>query len=238
MASNHVTVARTIQTFIDRTLSPEAISKQFAIIARGHRDAAIARGEAPPDYTTFVDGKQGALEETTRPGGAVVYRFNLMGRVIRRALEEYRKALPEQSGDLADSIVVSVNDKPWLGDYDDVPADAEVMIVATAPYARKVEVGGMAIRVPAHPIERVRKRLQSTFQTMFFGQTFVILPASFSIGGFDTPYILKGQYHGASFIAGRRARAFKAGRLFHAPGRSQRGGEQLTYPALTISVTR
>jgi hypothetical protein len=76
------------------------------------------------------------------------------------------------------------------------------------------------------------------FQAAFFNKTFVFLPSSFATLGYETPYILKGRYHDPMFIAGRRERAFKSGRRFHAPGKSQQRGQQVTYPALAISLSR
>jgi len=238
MASNHTVVARTIRQFAADNLTPEANARKFATVARGYRDEAIRRDEAPPLYRTFVDGREGAKEETTRPGGATVYRFNLLGMIVRRVLAELQRASPNKSGDFMDSFVVAVNGAPWTRDYDEIPPDAEVMVVNVVPYARKLEAGGMVLSVPAAPFERARQRLLRAFPSVYFGKTFVFLPAAFGRNGYSTPYILRGQYHGAQFSARRRERAFKRGLPFRRAGKSQQEGQQVTYPALTIALAR
>lgn len=238
MASNHTVVARTIRQFVDDRLSSEAIARQFGIIARSARDDLIRSGQASEQYRTFVDGREGVPEERTRPGGATVYKFSLMGALVRRALEELRKASPRESGDFMDAWVVAVNGMPWRGDYDDIPQDADVVIVNIASYSRKVEVGAMTISVPAHPIERVRQRLLRAFPSTYFGKTFVTLPPSFGSSRFPTPYILQGHSHLQRAKENRRSSAFRSGRAFLSPRSDTRKGQQLTYPALSISTRR
>lgn len=238
MASNHTVVARTIQQFVDANLTSEAIGRKFATAARGYRDDLIRQGQAPAQFRTFVDGREGAKEETTRPGGATVYRFNLLGMIVRRVLSELQRSAPRDRGDYMDSFVVAVNGVPWTRDFDEIPHDAEVMVVNIVPYARKIETKGMRITVPAEPFERARRRLLNAFKSVFFGRTFILLPASFGRNGYGTPYILKGQYHDPKFAARRRERAFRSRSLYHAAGKSQQRGQQVTYPALTIELTR
>ena len=238
MASNHTIVARTIRQFVDANLTPEANARKFATVARGFRDDLIRKDEAPAQYRTFVDGREGAREETTKPGGATVYRFNLLGAIVRRVLTELERAAPRDSGDFMAGFVVAVNGAPWGKDFDDIPADAEVTVVNVVPYARKIESKAMNIRVPAEPFERARQRLLRAFPSIYFNKTFVFLPASFSRNGYTTPYILKGQYSQAQFSARRRERAFKRGLPFRKAGKSQQEGQQVTYPALTIALAR
>ena len=238
MASNHAIVARTIRQFVDDNLTPEASARKFATAARGYRDQLIREGTAPAQYLTFVDGREGAKEETTRPGGATVYRFSLIGAIVRRVLTELERSAPQDRGDYMRSFVVAVNSRPWTQDFDDIPPDAEVMIVNVVPYARKIETGAITIRVPAKPFERSRQRLLRAFPSVFFGLTFVLLPGSFGRNGYETPYVLKGQYHDPQFSARRRERQFRRGLPFHRAGKSQTRGQQVTYPALTISLAR
>jgi len=238
MASNHTVVARTIRQFVDANLTPEANARKFAIAARGYRDELIQSGQASERYDTFVDGREGAREETTRPGGATVYRFNSWGEILREAMLQLAMASPMDAGDFVRAWTVAVNGKPWTGDYEDIPLDADVMIVNPLPYARKVEVGAMKLSVPAHPIERARQRLLRKFQHIYFGKTFVFLPASFATLGYDTPYILQGHAHRLPVQQNRRSSAFRQGKMFFAPRRDTQRGQQVTYPALTISLVR
>lgn len=238
MASNHTIVARTIRQFADANLTPEAVGLKFATAARGYRDDLIRQGQAPAQFRTFVDGREGAKEETTRPGGAVEYQFNSWGEILRESLRQLAVASPMDGGDFVRAWTVAVAGKPWTGNYEDIPLDAEVMVVNPLPYARKVEVGGMKLSVPAHPIERARQRLLRKFKHIYFGKTFVLLPASFATLGYTTPYTLQGHAHRIPVQRNRRSRAFRQGRLFLAPRRDTMKGQQVTYPALTIELTR
>lgn len=238
MASNHTVVARTIRQFVDANLTPEANARKFAIAARGYRDELIQSGQASERYDTFVDGREGAREETTRPGGAVEYRFNSWGEILRESMLQLATASPMDGGDFVRAWTVAVNGKPWTGDYEDIPLDADVMIVNPLPYARKAEVGGMKLSVPAHPIERARQRLLRKFPNIYFGKTFVFLPASFATLGYETPYILQGRAHRIPVQQSRRSSAFRQGKMFLAPRRDTQRGQQVTYPALTISRVR
>jgi hypothetical protein len=238
MASNHQTVARTIREFVDANLTPEANARKFAITARGYRDEVIRAGQASERYDTFVDGREGAREETTRPGGAVEYRFNSWDKIIRESMLQLAMASPMDDGDFVRAWTLAVNGKPWTGDYEDIPLDADVMIVNPLPYARKVEVGAMKLSVPAHPIERARQRLLRKYQNTYFGKTFVFLPASFATLGYETPYILQGHAHRTPVQQSRRSSAFRQGRAFLMPRRDTQKGQQVTYPALTISLSR
>lgn len=238
MASNHAIVARTIRQFVEDNLTPEASARKFATAARGYRDELIKSGLASERYDTFVDGREGAREETTRPGGSTVYRFNSWGEILRESMLQLAMASPTESGDFVRAWTVAVNGKPWTGAYEDIPLDADVMIVNPLPYARKAEVGGMKLSVPAHPIERARQRLLRKLQNVYFGKTFVFLPASFATLGYETPYILQGHAHRIPVQQSRRSSAFRQGKMFLAPRKDTMKGQQVTYPALTISLVK
>lgn len=235
------TFSRSIRAFADRALSPAALSRHLATVARQARDELIREGSAPDSYETFVDGRRGAAEETVRPDGAIVYRFNLLGLAARLALDtavRMSPRAPHEGGDFANGWVVAVDGKPWIGALTDIPAGAEVMIVNTVPYARKIQVGAMPLMsVPPGIVERVRSRVRSRFPTLDAEVTFVRLPSSFGDARFPTPYILRGRQRSFAVAHIARIRA-NGGRSVVTNRKDSREGEQVTYPALIISTRR
>lgn len=233
------TVARTISLFADRTLSPEALSRHLAVAARQARDDAIATGDAPASYETIVDGRHGVREEAVRPDGVIVYRFNLIGLAAMRALEAARALSPRDSGDYARAWMIAVNGKPWPEDaLLDIPAGAEVMLVNSLPYARKINVGAMP-RMTVEPgiLRRVRQRVRAAFQTIEAFETMVMLTNAFAFGTYQVPYVLRGRQRSfaVKHIAHIRA---NGGRSVATARKDLTRGQQMTYPALSIEVRR
>ncbi|AWK90347.1 hypothetical protein [Azospirillum thermophilum] len=147
---------RQLSLFIDRTLSPAAQSRRLAEVARRERDALIAAGRASPSYRWWVDGREGAPEDTVAPagGGQIVYRFSSLGAVTAFALEFLiarsppRSAAPinPKTGKTAhyrDGFYVGVNGRfipASVFEPGAVPPGAEIVIGNTQPYSRKVDV--------------------------------------------------------------------------------------------------
>lgn len=145
---------RRVQVLIDNTLSPQALSARLAETAKRVRDREIKSGAVPPIYRTFVDGREGASEESVKPSGKIVYRFNSMGVVGRYALSFLINRSPPRSsaplnpktGKTAhyrDGFMIGVNGRliPEKSfDMKSVPADAELVITNFLPYHRKVDV--------------------------------------------------------------------------------------------------
>lgn len=230
------TFSRSVRAFADRTLSPAALSRHLATVAREARDELIREGSAPDSYETFVDGRRGAAEETVRPDGAIVYRFNLLGQAARLALDAAVRLSPRESGDFAAAWTVAVNGRLWTGDLADIPTDAEVMVVNPLPYARKIETGAMPrMSVPPGIVERVKLQVNRRFPTMQASVTYVHLPSIFGRPGYPTPYILRGRKRSFAVAHIARIRA-NGGRSVATNRKDSRAGEQITYPALSITA--
>lgn len=147
---------RQLSLFIDRTLSPAAQSRRLAEAARRERDALIAAGRASPSYRWWVDGREGAPEESVAAAGdgRIVYRFSSLGAVITFALETLIERSPPRSstpinqktGKTAhyrDGFYVGVNGRfipAAVFQPTSVPPGAEIVIGNTQPYSRKVDV--------------------------------------------------------------------------------------------------
>jgi len=179
--SNGQTVARTIALFADRTLSPEALSRHLAQAARRLRDEAIRSGEAPDSYDTFVDGRAEAAEDSVRPNGVIVYRFNLLAMAVQYAWEEWHRLAPVDTGDYRRSVLVSVNGMRWPRAFKAIPRSADVMLVDPVPYGNRVDIR-------TNIIMQVRQRVRRSFPTVDAQKTYVHLPPSFSVSGYDVPY--------------------------------------------------
>lgn len=222
MPSNAVTVARQIRLWRDQTLSPAAASHYLATVARQKRDALIAAGDAAPTYDTYVDGRHGASEDTVRPEGAILYVFNLLGQAATYGLNFARERSPRDSGDYRLAWFVAVDGQRWTGNLNDIPAGSEVMITNPLPYARKIDVGHMKMRVPPGIVEDTRQAVKRKFPTVNSYRTMVTIPASLGGG-----YILKGHLR-----RGFRLHARKALRS------DTQAGARMTYPALILTTRR
>jgi hypothetical protein len=223
MPSNALAVARTIRLWKDATLSPQALSHQLASVARKKRDDLIAEGEASPAYETYVDGRRGAVEETVSPSGAILYVFSLLGQAATFAINFAIARSPVDSGDYKRAWFVVVDGKRWAGDLKDIPPGAvEVMVTNPLPYARKIDVGHMKMRMPPGIVEDMRQAVQRKFPSVRSERTMVNIPTGFGGG-----YILKGHHR-----TGFRLHARKALRS------DTEAGAQMTYPALILTSKR
>lgn len=220
MPTNAATVARTIRIFRDQALSPAGLSLKLAAFARRSRDELIRDGEASPSFTTYVDGRRDAAEETVRPDGVILYAFNTLGLAAAFAITFCMARSPVDSGAYRSAWMVVVNGRVWSGDLNDIPANAEVMITNPLPYSRKIDVGHMRMRVPPGIVEAARQQVLRRYPSLSAERALVTIPASLGGG-----YVLRGR--------------FRRGRRQHARQRlrsdTQKGAE-MTYPALIIGV--
>lgn len=147
-----------VRVFTDRHLTPQAQSKALAAAARSGRDELIRSGRAAPNYATWVDGQQDASEDTVKPGGAIVYRFQLLGEAAVFAMAFLRARSPVRGGTYRDSFRYALSEggrgtgtasryigsrivRPESFDPQKVGADvAEVILFNRQPYSRKVDV--------------------------------------------------------------------------------------------------
>lgn len=206
-------VSSQIRAFRDANLSPAALSAHLARIAREARDGAIRSGEAPAVYETIVDGRSGAIEETVRPDGVIRYLFNVLGLAVAHALTHAKALSPAgPSGDYRSAWMLAVNGSRYQGRIEDIPAGAEVTLVNSVPYARKLEVASGQGRSASRVLERVRQGTMRAFPVIRAERTFVNLTGAFRFGGYETPYRLRGQRSG------------------------RRGRGEITYPAIILTV--
>jgi hypothetical protein len=201
--------------FFDRELSvaltdldPAAMQKELAAFARRSVADVIRSGEAPADYEVFVNGRQGAPEESVELPGPIVYVFSNWKLAIETAIEELQKRVPRRTGRYAASFVVLV-DQRVVTDFSNIPAEAEIVIMNSAPYTRKMETG--ANKTGARHFDLARGAFNRRFSGVFNAQLMFLNVASGLVPG--VPWILKRS-------GGRR--------------KDRQAGMPITYPALVI----
>lgn len=201
----------------DANLSPPQLSHVLASAARKARDELISSGQASPSYTTFVDGRRGASEDTVRLDGAILYKFNLLGLAATFAITYCIARSPVDSGDYRKAWFIAVDGKPYLFDLSDIPAGSEVIVSNPMPYARKIDVGGMNMSVPPGIVEEARQQTRRKFPTLTVSRAFLSLPAgNYPVpSGTEVPWILRGRS--------------KTSR------KDSKAGQAVTYPGLVIS---
>lgn len=150
MLSRIEPISRDVDLLISETLSPAAQSQMLAEFARETLAEVEVTNEAaigePVTHETFVDGRIGAVEESVRPGGTIVYEFNLIGEVFAYIDEQLRlhspvgKADDKHPGLYARSHVFYADDVE--ADPLKPPPNIKVgTFTSNLPYARKIEAG-------------------------------------------------------------------------------------------------
>lgn len=158
-----------------RTLA--ATQARLVAVAKARHAAVMAAPPRPQAFRRYVDGRAGAPEEAVRPHGVIVYEYPRIALVGQFALETLRKLSPVRSGDYKESHIPFLNGEAIPdGEMKNWRPGDELSIANVMPYARKIEVGGMKMRVPgtdhvygqAHRIVRGRYgnlcRIEFTFR--------------------------------------------------------------------------
>jgi hypothetical protein len=216
-------MARLTQAELNRRLvmatagmTHDAIGKELARFARASLAEVIDRGEGSPIYDKFVNGREGAQEESVVPPGPIVYLFNWWRDIVEFGLETLRNRSPVKSGRYKDSWFCMVNEQHTT-DFDVIPAQAKVILTNNQPYSRKIEVGFMEMSVPPGVVEDARKVVMRRFGNLIKVRASMIhLPNG---------YVLKGV-----FQRGIRPNSRKKLR------RDTQAGALMTYPSLELTM--
>lgn len=213
-------------------LDPDAIVRLLAQTAHKALAEVQANGAAPARYTRIVNGRVGAPEESVIPPGPILYEFSWLPEIVEFALAFAIERSPvggppddEHPGLFKNSWFVLVNGAV-AGDLAAIPPDAEVIVTNDRPYARKIEVGAMTMRVPPGIIEDTR---QAVFRR--FGNIITAEKRFISLAG---AYILAGRRPLRLAAQDRRSSAFRAGRTHLAARKDTARGQELRYPALVL----
>ncbi|KUL94322.1 hypothetical protein DK26_15015 [Bosea sp. WAO] len=209
------TFARDLQ-MATADLAPAAINQELAKFARGALRDAIAGGEASSIYTKYVNGREGAEEETVEAPGPIVYDFSYWQPILAFTLAELEKRSPRRSGDYIASHVVMAGSQVMRADAE-IAAGEEVSVVATVPYARKIESGFQRVSTGEAVFQDVRRKVQSQF-----GRA---VDVRFRMVYIPNGYVLKGRFR-------RGYKPFARTKL----QRDTQAGARTTYPAIVMNM--
>lgn len=204
-------------------IAPQNIARELAKFAIDSVNAEIRAGTGSPRYDKWVNGRAGADEYTVVPPGPIVYDFHWWNEIIEEAINILKRRSPVRSGRYSYSFAVMV-DGVFLNqgtgkyaDYSKIPIEAEVMIVNTQPYARKIEVGFMKMSVPDGVVEDGLIILRRRFGNFIDAKMrMVMLPNG---------YTLKGVFR-------RGIKPFSRTKL----RRDTMAGAKMTYPAILMTM--
>lgn len=192
-------------------LEPQEINRTLAAFAKQELRRVISSGQASTNYERYVNGVQGAPEESVIAPGPIVYQFVNWPIVIREALDDLRKRVPRKSGRYASGFLVLANQRP-VAEYKSIPALAEVVIINVRPYTRRLETKGAGWRV-ARYFNPVKNMINRRYRDVFAAEV-KFLNAQSALHP-DVPYILKRS-------AGKR--------------KDRQAGMPITYPAIIINA--
>lgn len=140
----------------------EATHKLLVETAKRKHAEIMNRDPRPASFTRYVDGREGAAEETVRTGGVIVYRYPRLELVAQFAMETLFDLSPVLSGAYRTSHMLFLNGAPVSNLKGWKPGD-EISITNPLPYARKIEVGAMRMRVPGTDLvyQQARRKVMS-----------------------------------------------------------------------------
>jgi hypothetical protein len=135
---------RDVQAIIDEDLSPRGRSLALAAFAREELAKAQAQNRSAlartPAHETFVDGRAGAVIDTVKPDGTVVFEFELIEEVLTFVAELLVTHSPVREGVYAASHVLLADGIEVL-EGERAPVAREYIFLNAQPYARKIERG-------------------------------------------------------------------------------------------------
>lgn len=119
------------------------------LVATAKREhGKIMRADPKPDrFDRFVDGRRGATEEAVKDGGTIRYVYPRLNEVVQFALETLFDLSPVLSGEYRNGHTLFVNGVA-VRNLTGVDDTADIAITNYLPYARKIELGVMSMRVP------------------------------------------------------------------------------------------
>lgn len=197
-------------------IEPQNIAPELARFARQSLSEAIQSGEGTENYTKYVNGREGAAEETVVSPGPIVYDFIWWREIVEFAIQSAVERSPERSGDYKKSWFI-MTPGGVVKSWDALSINDTVILTNNQPYHRKIDVGHMQMSVPPGVVEDVRRMVLGRFGNIITAKrTLIPLP-----GG----YVLKGVFR-------RGYRPYARTKLRP----DTQAGARMTYPALVMSM--
>jgi hypothetical protein len=125
----------------------EEVRKTLIATAKREHARIMQTEPRPKRFVRSVDGVTGAREEQVKSGGVIRYRYQRLEEVVRAAMEMLFELSPVLSGEyrMAHTLFVDGAAASDLSAWD---GTGTIVITNMMPYARKIEVGKMVMRVP------------------------------------------------------------------------------------------
>ncbi len=155
-------VSETFRVASQKTL--EQAHRILVATAKREHSRIMTSDPQPTTFTRMVDGKFGAVEESVKPTGIIVYRYPRMEEAVQFAMETLFDGSPVKSGEYRKSHILFVNGAPATNLKGWKPG-TEITITNFLPYSRKIEVGKMRMRVSGTDMvyQRARKKIMARF---------------------------------------------------------------------------
>ena len=153
----------------DAAIQETIAATQAAVVEvakREHAKVLADIGHTVP-VTRIVDGVKGAPEEAIKLGGRIEYDYHRLDEVVEFALKTLSEFSPVRNDRYRHAHVLFINGAQAQNLSAWKPGD-EVVILNAVPYARKIEQGGMKMRVPGsdHVYERAAVAVNRRFGNM------------------------------------------------------------------------
>jgi len=216
----------------------EEVRKTLIATAKREHGRIMQTDPKPQRFTRAVDGVAGAREEQVKAGGIIRYRYDRLGQVVQFAMETLFELSPVLSGEYRSAHmlfidgVAAANLKDWDG-------SGEIVITNPVPYARKIEVGNMTMRVPGS--DRVYQQAEQTVKRRYGNQARISFTFRAILGGFSVNQGKAASSGQPWWLGGGDARSASGtletalGKKFGKTAHNKSGAR---YPALVIAERR
>lgn len=124
----------------------DEVHRRLVDTARSEHAKVMRTAPRPSRFTRFVDGKRGLPETSVKPNGVITYIYPRIAVVVQYAMEMLFKYSPSLSGDYRRAHTIFLNGKA-VSDLRDWEEGDEVVITNFMPYARKIDMGAMTMRI-------------------------------------------------------------------------------------------
>jgi hypothetical protein len=152
------------QFTVAREATKEETKKVLVAAAKRLHGEIMVADPKPGGFRRFVDNAEGKREEAVQPYGVIRYEYQRLELVAQVALATLVERSPVLSGAYRKSHTIFLRGQAVENLKDWRPGD-EIVIVNPLPYARKIEVGKMKMRVPG--TDRVYQEAEQIVQRRF-----------------------------------------------------------------------
>lgn len=152
------------QFSVARQATAEATQRLLVSIAKREHGQVMRTPPQPRSFTRTVDGVEGAREEAVEPDGVITYVYPRLDAVVQFALETLFDLSPVLSGTYRSSHQIFLDGSPATNMATWRPG-TEILISNLQPYARKIDLGVMTMRVSgtSRVYERAVRRVNARF---------------------------------------------------------------------------